>query len=491
MLIDVRSSTRLRGPKAADVTGALRPIMRALRDDTVDLSRLRLVCDWVQYKENFRAPVDLRPIVDAVGRQDSGVDGDLELALDLRRSADTELEAEARLLLRAYGASAALPRRYLEDWTATTESCIWSFNSLYWRALDRWEKATGRQYEQALPGGESDARNRGAVRELIDDLFGVWDDLAARNALPDELYVVELGVGNGNQAKTWLDEFQAMDRARGTQYYSRLHYLMCDYSPHVLQIARATVAEHRDRISSLPLDATSPTTALGFLRYKIFLVYVSNVYDNLPNEEVARIAGRNYRVESRAYLADADADMVAERFGLEAAAVPAIIHKLLGLGPSLLAETLPHNFPAAESAVELWQAAWAALRVEERYVPLSGLDLYQIAPGVSGEILQPLLEADGDIRMHVNNGAVASFVDTLPLLHPFGRLLCHDLFVTDIHQFNDGFRGPGKYDGSVVNWCNGPLLRHIGGRKGFDVTFTRFAHRTGTNIVTMTAQMRD
>jgi hypothetical protein len=62
--------------------------------------------------------------------------------------------------------------------------------------------------------------------------------------------------------------------------------------------------------------------------------------------------------------------------------------------------------------------------------------------------------------------------------------------VTDPHQYRTGFRGPGKYDGSVVNWVNGPLLAHIGARKGFDVTFAPFA-RTGSNIITMTADVRD
>jgi hypothetical protein len=119
------------------------------------------------------------------------------------------------------------------------------------------------------------------------------------------------------------------------------------------------------------------------------------------------------------------------------------------------------------------------------------LDLYQIAPTVSGETLRPLLESGAAIRMHVNNGAVASFVDTLPLLHPYGRLICYDLFVTDLHSYRTSFRGPGKYDGSIVNWLNGPLLAHIGRRKGFDVDYQRFAHRTGTNIITMTAQARD
>jgi hypothetical protein len=132
---------------------------------------------------------------------------------------------------------------------------------------------------------------------------------------------------------------------------------------------------------------------------------------------------------------------------------------------------LPAHFPLVEVAVEFWRRIWAALRLAERYLPLTGLDLYQIAPTVSGEMLRPLLESGADIRIHVNNGAVASFVDTVPLLHPYGRLICHDLFVTDVHAYSTNFRSPGKYDGSIVNWVNGPLLAHIGCRKGCDVDY--------------------
>ena len=77
------------------------------------------------------------------------------------------------------------------------------------------------------------------------------------------------------------------------------------------------------------------------------------------------------------------------------------------------------------------------------------------------------------------------------LLHPYGRLVCHDLFVTDLAGYRTNFRGPGKYDGSVVNWVNGPLMAHVGRRRGFDVHYEPFRHRNGGNIVTMTAQVRD
>ena len=107
-----------------------------------------------------------------------------------------------------------------------------------------------------MPGGESDARNTEAARELILELFRIWDELDARRALPEELYVLELGVGNGNQARTWLDEFLQLDRRHGREYYHRLRYLMGDYSPHVLDRARQAVAHHAERVSALVVGAT-------------------------------------------------------------------------------------------------------------------------------------------------------------------------------------------------------------------------------------------
>ncbi|MGH3932730.1 MAG: hypothetical protein ACRDTF_22460, partial [Pseudonocardiaceae bacterium] len=452
MLVDFRPIGRLRGAKPVDLTAALGPVIDALAQDSVDLSRVRVVCDWVQYRSNFRDIVDLRQILvgdDEGGKVGNGGGADtvpasssagwahdeMEVAIDVRRCSDVALGELTGELIRGRFAAADPSRLYLEPWLATRRSVIWEFNTLYWKALDQWEQATGNRYEQALPGGQSDARNADAVREIITTLFALWDSLAERNALPDELYVVELGVGNGGQAKTWLDEFVKLDHDHGKDYYRRLHYLMCDYSPHVLVVARTAVAHHAEHISSVVLDATQPRTALGFLRYKVFLVYISNVYDNLPTDEVAQIGGRTYLVQSRAYLPTDAATELGKLVStlqkpIQPDDVPELIRKLLLLGPSLLAEALPEHFPAVDAAVDFWRRSWAAVRMEERYLPLGGLDLYQIAPTVSGEMLRPLLESGADIRMHVNNGAVASFVDTVPLLHPYGRLICHDLFVT-------------------------------------------------------------
>ena len=494
MFIELRASDdRLRGPKAVDAAPILTSAFKAVTDSPADLSRLRIVGDWIQYRQNFRDPVELRKVepwvIDAASPEDDSQSW--EIAIDLRRAKPDLVDSSIKTSMQLAAQSDTCGRLPLEDWRPGSRSLIWGFNTLYWKQLSLWEQATGKGYESALPGGESDARNVEAARELILQLFGLWDSLSARRALPEELYVLELGVGNGNQARVFLDELHRLDHERGADYYRRLHYLMGDYSPHVLDLARQNVAHHAEHVSSLVLDALRPTETLGFLRYKAFLVYISNVYDNLPTDEIVRIGGHLFQVETRAVLSAADAAALAASVNARVEQLPDLIARLIRLGPELLSEVLTEHFPTTADAVTFWRAAWDGLRLDERYVPLVELDMYAIAPEIGGELLRPIVEANGDLRMHISNGAATSFVDTLPLLHPHGVLQCHDLFVTDVHQYLNGFRGPGKYDGSVVNWVNGRLLAAIGSRRGFDVTFAPFAHRTGANVLTMTARARD
>jgi len=516
--IDVRAVQRLR--ESAGARDAIAPMVEALCRSDADLSAIRVVCDWIQYKANFRDTVTVRPVIAADGPSVTSVAG-YELAVDLRRCARPETDVAAAVtaalsdavhVTGGTGSGAGAPgtggsgtggqgaggqsggtgdRVWLEPWVAGSGSCVWRFNALYWQALAAWEKTTGKEYEQTLPGGESDARNSAAAREVILDLFSSWDELASRRALPEELYVIELGVGNGGQARTWLDEFVELDRRHGRDYYRRLHYLMGDYSAHVLDRARQAVAHHGDHVSGLVLEATRLSGSVGFLAGKAFLVYISNVYDNLPSDEIAAIRGRMYLVQARSYLAGPDADAIAGQFGLKRNEIAQLTERLLRIGPELLAESQPEKFPDTGQAVLFWQSVWEALRQAERYMPLEGLDTYRITQAVTGEILRPLLAAEGDVRMHVSNGALSSFADTLPLLHPFGRLVCHDLFTTSPGEYRGSFHGPGKYDGSVVNWVNGPLLQLLASRRGFGVRFSPFTQRPTSNVKTLTAQVRD
>src|SRR5260221_5599224 len=103
----------------------------------------------------------------------------------------------------------------------------------------------------------------------------------------------------------------------------RLHYLMGDYSAHVLDRARQEIGQHREHTSGLVLEATRLSGSVGFLAGKAFLDYISNEYDNLPTDEGASIRGRNYLVEGRSYHPAADAEATAPRFGVPPAQLPA------------------------------------------------------------------------------------------------------------------------------------------------------------------------
>ena len=208
MQIEVKAVDRLRGDKPVELAPVLAAVADAVKESTLDLIDTRVVMDWVQYRQNFRGPVDTRAILP--GPLDAHGKAGTEIAIDLRRAGSASLPQQLAAAFNPQEGGA--PRQYLEDWVAGKESCIWDFNGLYWNALGLWEQATGREYEQALPGGESDARNADQAREIILELFKVWDNLAARHALPEDLHVLELGVGNGNQARVWLDEFKRLDR---------------------------------------------------------------------------------------------------------------------------------------------------------------------------------------------------------------------------------------------------------------------------------------
>src|ERR1700678_4419452 len=101
MEVDLRPVAKLRESAAA--RAAIGPIIEAVCASPADLSRLRLVADWIQYKHNFRDAVVSRPIAD------SGV----EIAFDLRRCAGMAEETLAASVKAALSEPAGLA---LEPW---------------------------------------------------------------------------------------------------------------------------------------------------------------------------------------------------------------------------------------------------------------------------------------------------------------------------------------------------------------------------------------
>lgn len=474
--------------------------------------------DWVQYKDNFRPAIaecaafdpdcesvhrrevliDLRQIdVDNFATQlrqlldrwtppqsaIQGQNGSTHPGLDHAGKADLAVAVATKLVTAATPAIDS-ERLYLEPFQPARKSIIWSFNTLYWNALDKWEATFQKGYEAALPGGVTDACNPEFVAETVKRVCQVLDELQRKGQLPEQIFVLEIGVGNGAQARTWLDEFQRYAQEAQCDYYDRLHYLLSDFSASVLNIAREAVAPHLGKVSFLVVDATDPLKSLAFLRYKLMFVHISNVYDNLPSSELIKWDNQYYQVEVRAYLPSASAEEIIQKYELSEQDLALTITRLLKIGPDY--------FDDINQGVRFWADVWHAIKLEERCVLLPDLSQTRLFEGLEGLDVQRLLEkVSGNVRMHLNEMVLKSFVNTVPLLHPRGIFQVQDIFITELEQYSTAFRGPGKYDGSVVNWVNGPLLQLVGNRYGYNVHSQPFTYRQNSNISILTASVRD
>ena len=113
MLIDFRPHARLRGRHPVDVGAVVSPVIDALARDQADLGRVRIVCDWVQYRENFRDIVDVRPVMSCPASPPAF---DLEIAVDVRRSGGAALADLTSARLPQAPGGPPWEAVYLENW---------------------------------------------------------------------------------------------------------------------------------------------------------------------------------------------------------------------------------------------------------------------------------------------------------------------------------------------------------------------------------------
>lgn len=447
-----------------------------------EFARLQIYLDWLQYKQNFREPITVMQTATSQSGQPSRV----EVRIDSRQVAPGCLRQLVQKAMKPSAAAGdpAQGRLYLEDFRSLRSSIVWEFNQLYWQRLKDWEHTTGKSYERALPGGASDGHHPQAISDSAREFWKLLKDLETRNQLPAEIFILEIGVGLAMRASMWLDQFAAFDQENGTNFYPRLRFLLGDYSLSTLERSRPAVKQHIDLCSFIALDALDPTKALSFLRHKILHVHSSNMYDNLPDEEVVWRDNRLYWVQVRAYIPPEDAARIGIMCGVPADEVLRIVNRLLEVGANAL--------PDHEKGMAFWMEVWKAIRFEERLVDAMELPEMPLPAGLSYVQMEDILkDAPGDLRFHLSSGALESFRNTLPLLHPRGYLHVQDIFVTDLNDYSMGFYGPGKLDGSIVNWVNGALLREVAHRAGYDLHFTPFPYREGSKTSILRTSQRE
>jgi hypothetical protein len=466
------------GTTAHDVIETLYRLLEEGHIEQDQFARLRVQLDWIQYKENFREVVSLAHGYNAKGAQTPLMD----VQVDTRQVAPGCLRGELlRAMARTQSEQDRLP---LEDFRSLRSSIVWEFNRLYWTRLKDWEDATGVGYEQALPGGQSDGHLPQAIADSVADFWTLLRDLEAKKQLPAELFMLELGVGTGTRCGLWLDKFRELDARRESNYYSKIRMLLGDYSLATLDKSKPAVREHADLCSFLVLDALDPLKTLSFLRHKVLQVHSTNLYDNLPDEEVVRRDGKIYFVQVRAYIPMADVIRLCAQYDIHADKMNSTVHRLL--------EGAFEDLGVRSRGIAFWREVWKAIRLEERLVHLEDLPDFPFPQGLDAAKLDDILQgAPSDSRFHLSSGAMESLINTLPLLHPRGYLQVQDIFVTDLASYRVGFYGPGKLEGSLLNWVNGALLKEVAERQGYDVHFAPFHYRKGSKTSILYTTRRD
>lgn len=467
---------------AHDVIEELLALVEVGQLEPAEFARLRVQLDWIQYRSNFREP--LMAVRRGSFARESALGVDLHVntrQIGQESLRNDILGALSRCHETGSGHADRIP---LEEFCSFRSSMAWEFNRLYWHRLAEWEKATGRGYEQALPGGKSDANHPEAIADGVADFWTLLRDLEQHNQLPAEIFVLEIGVGLGKRAALWLDRFQALDTQRATNYYPRLKFLLGDYSLATLDRSRPALQKHLELCSFVVLDALNPIRSLAFLRHKMLHIHLTNVYDNLPDEEWARRDGRLYLVQVRAYVSRVDLERICANVNIPDEEFSRYVRRLLEIGPDF--------FPNHEQGVSFWQEVWKALRLEERLVNLEELPAETLPEGLNLIRLEEILRnAPSEVRFHLSYGAIESLRNTLPLLRPRGYLQVQDIFVTDFNEYRMGFYGPGKVDGSIVNWVNGALLREVAERAGYDLHFAPFRYRPGSHTSVLYTTQRE
>jgi len=474
--------------RPADLQAILPALAEAAETVEIDHSRVAAVLDWVQYRRNFRAPVMVRPFAGVAGDEATASDAPLaEIAIDVRRAKDLPYEQlVSDIVDRLSKALGLIPDVHecvhLEEWVRPSKSVIWSFNRSYWRHLASWDETFQKDYAAALPGGVSDGTNPVFWAEQIETFMQTLNRLDEWSELPDEIHVLEFGVGDGQQAKVWLDTFAAACDAHGRDYLRRVKYLMADFSPHVLARAFERVAPYAGQVQSMELDFRNPIHGLAHLRGKVLFAHTCNLYDNLPTDELMRVGDRAYEPLVRASITPLEIAELAGRHELSQTDLVATVQRILRHGPEALGDVA--------AGVRFWSDIWDAVHLEEIYAEIPAPAAIRLAPSADLHLDELLQELPEWTRVHASTVAVESFAQTLGLLHNEGVLVAQDLFIREVSQYA-GFRGPGKLEGSIVNWLNGPAFQLVGQRAGFRVTVEPFTHREGSNTVVLSARPRD
>ena len=429
----------------------------------------------VRYRQHFRPAVGRREVWHADGRRA------YELTVDLGQMPSPE--ALERKLRRVLDGPVREPGTDIGPFVRCSESPMRLFNDAFWRHLPRFMAAVGRDFRDSIAGSPDTDR-----RLTAEDARRCIARLRAARRRGDHAPLAYLDVGAAG-----TEHAAAMVGYLAAARVGPVEYLLGDISTAALRRARQRLGVRRDQVTLryVQLDLQQPYASLARYRGRILTAHLTNVLDNLPGEQLAQVDGRHYLLHTQLYLPAGALRRLAAIYGLDPDRLANDLGTIAsgGMDPFLDAcrnrlATGTDGGEAQRAAVAdrrvmlFWQDLYGnpadrrgGLRLRERLVEIPDLDGFAPWPATTpgpdrvprpGELLQGVLRAQCSyVWLHTSERAICGCLQLLALLHPGGVLEITDILLREPTSHYAAYRGPAKFDGSVVEWFNGALFQEI------------------------------
>jgi tetratricopeptide (TPR) repeat protein len=329
-------------------------------------------------------------------------------------------------------AKAVEGRVVLEEFRPLAESLDWRLGQLYWNRRGSQAFLTDKVPFSVTSDGRI---SRGAAEVLFADLRQADQD----GRLARAIRVLEVGVGAGLFARSFLDFFGDLCRQRDADYYDRLLYVATDASPQmlkdladhgVLDAHAGHVLIRQAEALNLPADLAGPLGEGGSDGAGFHAVFLNYVLDVLPAAVLRSDGARLTRLCVRTSL-NRQADL----------------SDFTSLRPDQLLRRAASDDPQDRAdLVDLY----SLFSLEYEFRPVRTDELPY------GEFVAGLVPA-GRYALH-NYGAIGCLEAVLDLLCPDGLIFISDYGQTDNTVSREGWEHQ-RFAGSTAIGLNFPLLR--------------------------------
>jgi 5,10-methylenetetrahydrofolate reductase len=328
---------------------------------------------------------------------------------------------------------------YLEkEFVPQHQSIIWYFNKIFWDHLDPFMRTLGKDYKKSI-GGTADSNTlltQYSVKEFAQQI--------KKTKLVNPTYV-ELGAASCAWAKEFITEF------KNEPTNENFVYVFYDFSLEVLARTKQEMGENFLGIQIEYICSDQPIPG------DILRIHATNIYDNLPYDRYVLDHKNLFEVYLKTYISKENLEQLLEKFTDNSVTRKRIFNlvsnfsyktkKYLNSVETFLIE-LRKILPES-NFYNFWQDFWNAIKFEEKNIPhVKNQRIEKLFKHLENEKIEfsYSTEAERDILKKIN------------LLAKGGTLEIIDIVTTKVEDYKN-FLGPVKYDASLANYLNGPLLQ--------------------------------